>query len=280
MTKARPFRGKTLKSMSKGKPLKTASKKTDSGAALRQEKPEEMPLWPVLRAEAEKLALAEPALAPLLRATLLPSTSLADALARLLSEKLAARHLPEGLLLQLFSELAQGVADIEDVVEADLRAIAGHDPAARDWIAPFLFFKGFHALQSHRLGHYLWSADRQHLALLLQNRVSDLFSIDIHPAARIGRGIMMDHGTGIVIGETAVVEDGVLLWHNVTLGGKSFVAGDRHPKVRAGAILGAHATVIGNIEIGRGAKVAAGSVVIADVPPGVTVAGAPAKQVS
>ena len=237
-------------------------------------------IFPALAKEAAKLAETDPALAPLLSSVIQPSKNLSEAIARLLSEKLATKHLPEGLLLQLFADFAGAVADLENVIERDMRAVAEHDPAARDWVAPFLFFKGFHALESYRLAHYLWNADRQHLSLFLQNRISDLFAVDIHPAARIGRGVMMDHATGIVIGETAVVEDDVLFWHSVTLGGRSFAPGDRHPKIRSGAILGANSTIIGNIEIGRGAKVAAGSVVVGDVPAGATVAGAPGRIVS
>lgn len=237
-------------------------------------------IFPALAKEAEKLAETDLALAPLLSSVIQPSKNLCEAVGRLLSEKLATKHLPEGLLLQLFADFASAVADLENVIERDMRAVAEHDPAARDWVAPFLFFKGFHALESYRLAHYLWNADRQHLALFLQNRISDLFAVDIHPAARIGRGVMMDHATGIVIGETSVVEDDVLFWHSVTLGGRSFAPGDRHPKIRSGAILGANSTIIGNIEIGRGAKVAAGSVVVGDVPAGATVAGAPGRIVS
>lgn len=236
--------------------------------------------WKSLKAEAEKLAAADAALAPLLQCVILPAKTLPEALGRLLSEKLAAKHLPEGLILQLFADFADAVSDLEQTVSRDLNAVMGHDPAARDWVAPFLFYKGFHALQSYRLAHYLWGADRQHLALFLQNRISDVFAVDIHPAARIGSGVMMDHATGIVIGETAVVENDVLLWHGVTLGGRSQEPGDRHPKVRQGAVLGANSTIIGNIEIGRGAKVAAGSVVVHDVPAEKTVAGTPAKIIN
>ncbi|MBI3441522.1 MAG: serine O-acetyltransferase, partial [Proteobacteria bacterium] len=155
-----------------------------------------------------------------------------------------------------------------------------HDPAAHDVLTPFLFFKGFHALQSYRVAHWLWGQKRNHLALYLQNRISDLFSVDVHPAAKIGSGVMMDHATGIVIGETAVVEDDVLFWHGVTLGSKTMIGGDRHPKVRKGAHLGANSTILGLIEIGAGARVAAGSTVIGNVPAGVTVAGIPAQIVS
>lgn len=236
-------------------------------------------LWPTLKAEAEKLGIIEPVLAPLLHQFILPAQSLTDALGRMLTAKLSCGHLPQGLLLQTYAECAAAVPTLDYLASRDLQAIAGFDPAARDLVAPFLFFKGFHALQSYRLAHYLWNADRQHLALYVQNRVSDLFGVDIHPAARIGSGVMMDHATGIVIGETAVVEDDVLFWHGVTLGGRSLVPGDRHPKVRKGAVLGANATIIGNIEIGAGAKVAAGSVVVRDVAAGTTVAGTPATAI-
>lgn len=237
-------------------------------------------LFSALLKEAEKLAESDPALGPLVSTIFHPAKSLSDALSRLLAEKLATKHLPEGLLLQLFADFAGAVADLDNIIERDMRAVAQHDPAARDWIAPFLFFKGFHALQSYRLAHYLWNADRQHLALFLQNRISDLFGVDIHPAARIGRGIMMDHATGIVIGETALIEDDVLFWHSVTLGGRSFAPGDRHPKIRSGASIGANATLLGNIEIGKGAKIAAGAIVVNDVPAGATVAGAPARIIT
>lgn len=236
--------------------------------------------WPELRAGAEILLETDAALRPLLSDIILPAASLADALSRLLSQKLSARHLPEELLQELFAAFADAVPDLDDIIAADIRTILTRDPAARDSLVPFLFFKGFHALQSQRLAHYLWNTDRQHLALFLQNRISDLFAVDIHPAARIGRGVMMDHATGIVIGETAVVEDNVLFWHNVTLGSRTFNPGDRHPKIRKGAVIGAHATLIGNIEVGAEAKIAAGSVVISDVPAGATVAGAPAKIVA
>lgn len=237
-------------------------------------------VFAAIKGEAEKLSKEDAALAPLLQSVIAPASGLPEALGLLLSEKLATRNLPEGLLLQLFQEFAEAVPDLTDIVEHDLKSIAGHDPAARDWVTPFLFFKGFHALESYRLAHYLWSADRQHLAQYIQSRVSVLFGVDIHPAARIGRGVMMDHATGIVIGETAVVENDVLFWHGVTLGGRSFAPGDRHPKVRSGATLGANSTLIGNIEIGRNAKVAAGSVVVADVAEGVTVGGTPARPLS
>lgn len=234
-------------------------------------------LWPALRAEAQKLADEDPLLDPILENTVLHAQTLTEAIGRLLAEKLAGKHLLEGQFFKLYEEFAASVPDLCGIIERDLRSIDEHDPAARDWVTPFLFFKGFHALEASRLAHYIWNSDRHHLALFLQNRISDVFGVDIHPAARIGAGVMMDHATGIVIGETAIVEDDVLLWHGVTLGGKSFAPGDRHPKIRKGASIGANATILGNTEVGAGAKIAAGSVVVSDVPDGATAAGVPAR---
>ena len=148
-----------------------------------------------------------------------------------------------------------------------------------NYLIPFLYFKGFHALQVHRVAHWLWQQRRRLFSLLLQNHASTVFGVDIHPAAKIGTGVMIDHATGVVIGETAVVEDNVSILQSVTLGGTGKDAGDRHPKVRCGALLSAGATVLGNIEIGTGAKVGAGSVVLADVPAHTTVVGIPARMV-
>jgi serine O-acetyltransferase len=234
-------------------------------------------LWPELHGEARKLSAVDEAMAPLLQTVILPAPGLTAATGRLIADKLQNRHLPEGLLLELAAQADAARPEWSDIIAADLCAIRKNDPAAKDWVAPFLFFKGFHALQSYRLAHYLWSADRRHMALYLQNRISDLFGVDIHPAARIGRGVMLDHATGIVIGETAVVEDNVMFWHSVTLGGRNFNDIDRHPKVRKGAIIGANATLLGNIEIGPGAKIAAGSVVLENIPAGKTAAGVPAR---
>jgi serine O-acetyltransferase len=153
------------------------------------------------------------------------------------------------------------------------------DPAARGYAQPFLYYKGFHALQAYRVAHWLWGHKRHGLAAHLQNRISEAFGVDVHPAARIGSGILIDHGTSVVIGETAVVEDNVSLLHEVTLGGTGKESGDRHPKVRRGALIGAGAKILGNVEIGMGAKVAACSVVLKDVPPHTTVAGIPARVV-
>jgi serine O-acetyltransferase len=164
-------------------------------------------------------------------------------------------------------------------MRADMTAVFERDPACTSMLEPILYFKGFHALQSHRVAHSLWTQGRRSLASFLQNRISEAFGMDIHPAARIGRGIMIDHGTGVVIGETAVVEDDVSLLQGVTLGGTGKETGDRHPKVRRGALICAGATVLGNIEIGECAKVGAASVVLKDVPPRTTAVGVPARIV-
>lgn len=236
-------------------------------------------IWSALREEAEILRKKEPVLAALTEDWILSEVGFLDTLGRMLAGKLASAEVDAASLRNSFSTVHQAAPALEDAALYDLSSIMKHDPAAHDLLTPFLFFKGFHALQTYRIGHWLWQRDRKHLALYLQNRVSDLFGIDIHPAAKIGHGVMMDHATGIVIGETAVVENNVLFWHGVTLGSVSMTGGDRHPKIRAGALLGAGSTLLGPIEIGAGAKVAAGSVVLENVAAGVTVAGVPAKPV-
>ena len=169
--------------------------------------------------------------------------------------------------------------DVLDATEVDLRAICDRDPACPDVLVPFLYFKGFHALEAYRVSHALWQQGRSHLARHLQSRISECFAVDIHPAAALGRGILIDHGTGLVIGETAVVDDDVSLLQGVTLGGTGKECGDRHPKIRRGVLIGAGAKVLGNIEIGEGAKVGAGSIVLAPVPAYTTVVGNPARPV-
>ncbi len=222
---------------------------------------------------------AEPALAHYAQITITSAPSFAAALGNLLAEKLSGHELGANQIRELFalSRLSNSALDVAAC--RDLAAIFERDPAAGGCLTPFLFFKGFHALQAYRLSHWLWGQNRKHLAFYLQNRISDLFAVDIHPAAKIGNGIMMDHATGIVIGETAVVEDNVSMLHGVTLGGTGKEGGDRHPKIRKGVMIGAGAKILGNIEIGADARVAAGSVVLENVPPCVTVAGVPAKVV-
>ncbi len=201
------------------------------------------------------------------------------ALARVLSRKLADHAVSAGRLATLFAETMREEPAICDAAMADLSAIRDRDPACPDLLTPFLFFKGFHALQTYRFAHYLWARGRIHLALHLQGRSSDVFAVDIHPAATLGHGILLDHGTGIVIGETAIIEDDVSILQGVTLGGTGKAVGDRHPKVRRGVLIGAGAKILGAIEIGQGAKVGAGSVVLETVHSFTTVVGNPARVV-
>lgn len=235
--------------------------------------------WEQIQSEARHVAEREPVLVSFLYATVLRHRTLEDGLSGVLANKLQTPELSAILLHDLIREALDDNLTIRASVRADLLAARTRDPAARGYVQPFLYYKGFHALQAYRVAHWLWTHDRHALAAHLQNRISEAFGVDVHPAARIGSGIIIDHGTSVVIGETAVVEDNVSLLHEVTLGGTGKEMGDRHPKVRRGVLIGAGAKILGNIEIGQGAKVAAGSVVLRDVAPGTTVAGIPARVV-
>lgn len=237
-------------------------------------------IWPTIRAEAERDMRAEPCLGGFLHESVLRHTTLMAALGSLLSHKLSNPVMSPLTLLDLAEEAFAGDPWIEESVVADLQAVVTRDPATRGYSQPLLYFKGFHAIQSFRIAHHFWVNDRQPLALWLQSRISEVFAVDIHPGARIGRGIMFDHATSVVIGETAVIEDDFSMLHEVTLGGTGKVGGDRHPKIGRGVMIGAGAKVLGNIHIGEGAKIGAGSVVLEDVPPHTTVAGVPAKPMS
>ena len=182
-------------------------------------------------------------------------------------------------LAAVIAEVLDAWPDVLAAVRADLLAIRDRDPACPDLLTPFLYFKGFHAIQAYRIGNALWREERTHLARHMQSRIAEVFAVDIHPAATIGRGILLDHGTGLVIGETAAVDDDVSLLQGVTLGGTGKECGDRHPKIRRGVLIGAGAKVLGNIEIGEGAKVGAGSIVLASVPPYTTAVGNPARVI-
>jgi serine O-acetyltransferase len=235
--------------------------------------------WEQIQSEARAEAEREPLLVSFLFASVLRHRKLEDALGVILANKLQTHDVPAILLRDLISEALNDDLAIGASIRADLLAARTRDPAARGYVQPFLYFKGFHAIQAFRVGHWLWARDRHTLAVHLQNRISETFGVDIHPAARIGSGLLIDHGTSVVIGETAVVEDNVSMLHEVTLGGTGKETGDRHPKVRRGVLIGAGAKILGNIEIGTGAKVGAGSVVLRDVPPHATVAGVPARIV-
>lgn len=235
-------------------------------------------LWAVIRAEAAAECGRDPVLADLYARFLLAPADLGAALAALLAAKLHTGSVPDSVLA---GALAEGPARDPALVGAaarDLRAAFERDPACTSYSSAFLFFKGFHALQTHRFAHRLWRDDRRALAQFLQNRSSEVFAVDIHPAASIGAGILLDHATGVVVGETAVIGDDVSLLHEVTLGGTGKDTGDRHPKIESGVFIGAGAKVLGNVRIGRGAKVGAGSVVVNDVAPFQTVTGVPAKS--
>jgi serine O-acetyltransferase len=232
-------------------------------------------VWEKLREESRQKADSEPILASYLHATVLNHRRLEDALSFHLASKLSTPNLPAMAVRECMSE-AFDSQDIQDAIRKDLEAVLRRDPASRGISEPFLHYKGFHALESYRVSHWLWENGRHTLACYLQNRISEVFAVDIHPAAKIGKGILIDHATSVVIGETSVVEDDVSLLHEVTLGGTGKTTGDRHPKVRRGVLIGAGAKILGNVEIGEGSKVAAGSVVLSDVPPHTTVAGVPA----
>jgi serine O-acetyltransferase len=235
--------------------------------------------WGQIQVEARREAEQEPMLVGFLYTSVLAHKRLEDGLSYVLANKLHTVELPAILLRELINEVLADDATVRASVRADLLAARTRDPAARGFAQPFLYYKGFHALQAYRVAHWLWQRKRYGLAAHLQNRISEAFGVDVHPAARIGSGVMIDHGTGVVIGETAVVEDNVSLLHEVTLGGTGKESGDRHPKVRRGVLIGAGAKILGNIEIGRGAKVAACSVVLKDVAAHTTVAGIPARVV-
>lgn len=238
------------------------------------------PLWSAILLEAQEAAEVEPLLASFLHMTVLRHRSLEDVLAFHLSSKLASPVMDARALMELFREAFASDECVIASVRADIEACYERDPACDGYATPLLYFKGFHAIQSQRITHWLWQNGRQPLALFLQNRISEVTGADIHPAARLGHGILLDHGTGVVVGETAVIGNNVSILHGVTLGGSGKERGDRHPKIGDGVMLGAGAAVLGNIHVGECAKVGAGSVVLDDVPAHCTVAGVPARVVS
>lgn len=236
-------------------------------------------LWEQIRAEAAEGTWREPMLSSFLHATILNHKTFESALCFQIASKLESVTLPALSLSDLIRECYEAVPEIGVFAREDLLAVHQRDPACRKYSQPLLYFKGYLSLQSYRVANYYWQQDRIQLALFLQSRISDVFAVDIHPAARMGKGILIDHATGVVIGETAVVEDNVSMLHQVTLGGTGKERGDRHPKIRRGALIAAGAKILGNIEIGEGAKVAAGALVLHDVPAHITVAGVPARPI-
>jgi serine O-acetyltransferase len=237
------------------------------------------PVWARLRREAEQVIATEPALTSFILATVMNQPSFEAAIAHRVAARLSHPALPAELIAQTFDQAIADDGEIAQGFRADVAAVLDRDPACYRLIEPVLYFKGFHALQTHRLAHWLWNQGRRDFALYLQSRSSEVFQTDINPAARIGKGIFLDHATGLVVGETTVIEDNVSMLQDVTLGGTGKQGGDRHPKIRKGVLIGAGAKILGNIEVGQCARVAAGSVVLAAVPRNTTVAGVPAKVV-
>lgn len=237
------------------------------------------PVWSRVRAEAEEVVRREPELATFIYSTILHNDTLEAAVVHRVAERLQHRDVPAELIRQAYADALEADPAIGEAFRADIVATVDRDPAADRFIEPILYFKGFHAIVTHRLAHWLYRNNRRDFAYYLQSRSSAVFQCDIHPAAPIGRGIFLDHATGLVVGETAVIEDDVSMLHGVTLGGTGKEEGDRHPKIRRGVLIGAGAKILGNIEIGHCSRVAAGSVVIKSVPNNVTVAGVPARVV-
>lgn len=232
--------------------------------------------WHALRDEAARVLEEEPSLAHLLEDVILSRETPAAALAARLSRRLAREEMPRKTLEPLIHDVFAGHPKILHSAICDILAIYDRDPACFSPLEPVLFFKGFLALSTYRVAHQFWNDGRRWLALYLQSLCSEVFAVDIHPAARIGCGIMIDHATSFVVGETAIIEDDVSILHEVTLGGTGKDSGDRHPIIRSGVLIGAGAKILGRVEIGTGSKVGAGSVVLEDVPAHTTVAGVPA----
>ena len=237
------------------------------------------PIFARIRVEAEEVLRKEPEFSGFIYGTVLNHDTLASAVAHRIADRLDHQTVPSDLIEQAFRDMLARDASMAEAINADIMAVADRDPACQRFIEPLLYFKGFQAIQTHRLAHALWNDGRRDFALYLQSRSSSVFQCDIHPAARIGKGIFLDHATGLVVGSTAVIEDDVSILHSVTLGGTGKDQGDRHPKIRHGVLIGAGAKIIGNIEVGHCARVAAGSVVLQPVPHNKTVAGVPARVV-
>tara|TARA_R110002051_G_scaffold14460_2_gene46800 strand:- start:12892 stop:13698 length:807 start_codon:yes stop_codon:yes gene_type:complete len=237
------------------------------------------PVWHRIRQEAKDAVAIEPLMGGLIHSGILHHETLETALAQRIAMKLASAEMSEQILRELADDAMTRDPEIADAARADLVAILDRDPACDRLLQPLLFFKGFQAIQAYRLANWLWRIGRKDLAYFVQMRVSEVFGVDIHPAAKVGRGIMVDHAHSIVIGETAVVGDNVSMLHSVTLGGTGKEHDDRHPKIGDGVLIGAGAKVLGNITVGHCSRIAAGSVVLEAVPPMKTVAGVPARIV-
>jgi serine O-acetyltransferase len=237
------------------------------------------PIFLRLRTEAEEAVAREPEMAGFIRPAILNLHSLEEVVADRVAARLDHGAVPGALIRAHYLEAIAEDATLGEAFRADILAVADRDPACTRLLDPVLYFKGFHAIQTHRLAHWMWNRGRKDFALYLQSRASEVFLTDVHPAAKIGKGLFLDHATGLVVGSTAVIEDDVSILQDVTLGGTGKEGGDRHPKIRWGVLIGAGAKILGNIEVGHCARVAAGSVVLAPVPHNKTVAGVPARVV-
>ncbi|CAM6087094.1 unnamed protein product [Calypogeia fissa] len=237
------------------------------------------PIWAAIRAEARLEAEREPLLSSFLYASILAHSCFERSLGFVLANRLKNATLLATQLLDVFDDVFLHDVNIRQAIRLDVQAVKDRDPSCRSYSLALLYLKGYHALQAYRIAHALWTRGQKVLAFALQSRISEVFAVDIHPAARLGKALLLDHGTGVVIGETAVVGDRVSMLQGVTLGGTGKMTGDRHPKIKEGVLIGAGATILGNITVGRGAMVASGSLVLKDVPPHSMVAGTPAKVV-
>lgn len=237
------------------------------------------PVWQAVRAEATQIIENEPMMSTFVYTTILNHYSLEDAVIKRISDRLSSAEVPGGMIRQSFQNMLKDWPEWREMLRADIAAVFDRDPACDRFVDPILYFKGFQAIQTHRLAHWNWNNGHKDLALFLQSRISEVFQTDIHPAVKMGRGVFLDHATGVVIGETAVIGDNVSILHNVTLGGTGKDHDDRHPKIGCGVLLGAGAKVLGNIKVGSCSRIAAGSLVLKEVPEKVTVAGIPGKVV-
>lgn len=237
------------------------------------------PIWMSVQKEGQLIVQNDPLLTAFVHACVLNHESLEEAVAHRIAQRLDHADYPAELLVQDFRAMQRNLPAWSTVLRVDMQAVLERDPACTRFIEPLLYFKGFHAIQTHRLAHWLLQQGRKDTALYLQSRSSAVFQVDIHPAVKLGQGIFFDHATGIVVGMTATIDDDVSILQGVTLGGTGKETGDRHPKIKRGVLIGAGAEILGNIEVGACSKVAAGSVVLKVVPPGVTVAGVPARIV-
>jgi serine O-acetyltransferase len=237
------------------------------------------PVWARIRREAELVVRQEPELSSFIYSSVLHHDNLEQVVVHRIAERLDHADVSGELIRQAYCDALEDTPTLGDIFRADIVATYDRDPATNRFIEPVLYYKGFHSIQTHRLAHWLWGKGRKDFAYYLQSRASAVFNCDIHPAARIGRGIFLDHASGLVVGETAAIDDDVSMLHDVTLGGTGNEAGDRHPKIGRGVMIGAGAKILGNIEVGHCARIASGSVVVKPVPHNKTVAGVPARVI-